>query len=62
MLGSTYAHLIDTDVNNAILRENNLAPHPAAQRELQPIKCHICNRLNPPENRVSAKDAPPSST
>ena len=48
MLGSTYAHLIDTDVNNAILRENNLAPHQVAHRELQPQTCHICRELSPP--------------
>ncbi len=50
MPGSTYAHLIDTDVNNAILRENNLAPHQQAQRELQPVACTICSQLNPPRS------------
>jgi integrase len=50
MPGSTYAHLIDTDVNNAILRENNLAPHQEAQRELQPLKCRICGQLNAPKS------------
>jgi len=48
MLGSTYAHLIDTDVNNAILRENNMAPHQVAQRDLQPQQCPICHELSPP--------------
>jgi integrase/recombinase XerD len=48
MLGSTYAHLIDTDVNNAILRENNMAPHQVAQRDLQPQQCRICHELSPP--------------
>jgi integrase len=48
MLGSTYAHLIDTDVNNAILRENNLAPHQQIQKQLQPVPCPICSELNPP--------------
>lgn len=48
MLGSTYAHLIDTDVNNAILRENNMAPHQVAQRDLQPLTCRICRELSPP--------------
>ena len=47
MPGSTYAHLLDTDVNNAILRENNLAPHQELHRELQPRKCTICGTLNP---------------
>jgi integrase/recombinase XerD len=50
MPGSTYAHLIDTDVNNAILRENNLAPHQQAQKELQPVPCTICGDLNPPRS------------
>jgi integrase len=50
MPGSTYAHLIDTDVNNAILRENNLAPHQQAQKELQPVACGICQELNPPRS------------
>lgn len=48
MLGSTYAHLIDTDVNNAILRENNMAPHQVAQRDLQPQQCRMCHELSPP--------------
>jgi len=55
MLGSTYAHLIDTDVNNAILRENNMAPHQIAQRELQPRRCHICNELNQPGTEYCQK-------
>lgn len=50
MPGATYAHLIDTDVNNAILRENNLAPHQEAHRELQPVHCDICGDLSPPKS------------
>jgi integrase len=50
MPGATYAHLIDTDVNNAILRENNLAPHQETHRELQPVRCRICNELSPPRS------------
>ena len=50
MPGATYAHLIDTDVNNAILRENNLAPHQETHRELQPVRCRICNELSPPKS------------
>lgn len=57
MPGSTYAHLIDTDVNNAILRENNLAPHQTAHKELQPIHCHICGQLNPPKSEYCQKCA-----
>lgn len=48
VIGSTYAHLTDSDANNAILRENNLAPHQQAQRDLQPVTCHICGQLNTP--------------
>jgi len=48
VIGSTYAHLTDSDANNAILRENNLAPHQQAQRDLQPITCRICHQLNTP--------------
>lgn len=50
MPGSTYAHLLDTDVNNAILRENGLAPQQLRARELQPVTCHICSDLNPPKS------------
>jgi len=50
VIGSTYAHLTDSDANNAILRENNLAPHQQAQRDLQPVTCRICNALNPPRS------------
>jgi len=48
VIGSTYAHLTDSDANNAILRENNLAPHQQAQRDLQPVTCRICHQLNTP--------------
>jgi len=48
VIGSTYAHLTDSDANNAILRENNLAPHQQAQRDLQPVACRICGQLNSP--------------
>lgn len=50
VIGSTYAHLTDSDANNAILRENNLAPHQQAHRELQPIRCHVCTEMNPPKS------------
>jgi len=50
MPGATYAHLIDADVNNAILRENNLSPHQEAHRELQPVRCSICGQLSPPKS------------
>ena len=57
MPGAAYAHLIDTDVNNAILRENNLAPHQEAKRELEPVKCRICGQLNPPRSDYCHKCA-----
>ena len=47
MLG-TYSHLVDQDANNAILRENNLAPKRDTHDALRPTQCHICNELNPP--------------
>ncbi len=49
VIGSTYAHLTDADANNAVLRENNLAPHQQAQQELLPVPCRICRELNPPK-------------
>jgi integrase len=50
VIGSTYAHLTDSDANNAILRENNLAPHQQAHRDLEPIACRICAEMNPPKS------------
>lgn len=50
VIGSTYAHLTDADANNAVLRENNLAPHQRAQDELQPVTCRICQALNAPRS------------
>lgn len=48
VIGSTYAHLTDMDANNAVLRENNLAPQQQQHRDLQPRECHVCGELNPP--------------
>jgi integrase len=43
---STYAHLIDTDANNAILREHHLAPSAPATPALTPKTCTRCGALN----------------
>jgi hypothetical protein len=45
---ATYAHLVDADANNAILRENNLAPTKQEHDELRPITCRICGETNAP--------------
>lgn len=43
---ATYAHLVDQDANNAILRENSLTPKERTTKDLSPIECQICNELN----------------
>lgn len=55
MPGSTYAHLIDTDVNNAILRENHLAPAQVQHDQLRPVSCHNCQELNPARTEYCTK-------
>lgn len=47
---ATYSHLIDQDANNAILKENNLAPPQQRASDLTPAQCRICNELNPPKS------------
>jgi integrase/predicted nucleic acid-binding Zn ribbon protein len=42
-----YAHLTIQDANNAILRENNLAPTQGTTDILQPQHCPACQRPNP---------------
>src|ERR1700693_1285481 len=54
MLG-TYSHLIDQDANNAVLRENNLAPLKQRELELRPIECRICKELNQPKTDYCTK-------
>ena len=44
---ATYAHLMDSDANNAILRENNLTPTTAKVDTLQPVTCYRCGLANP---------------
>jgi integrase len=47
---STYAHLLASDANNAILRENHLTPSMANQQEVAtPKPCAACNTLNNPD-------------
>src|SRR5258705_297169 len=44
---STYAHLLASDANNAILRENHLAVAPTQEQEtVTPRACTACNTLN----------------
>jgi hypothetical protein len=44
---ATYAHLLASDANTAILRENNLVPTREVHDELQASKCYRCSELNP---------------
>lgn len=44
---ATYAHLLASDANIAILRENHLAPTVEVHEELQATKCYRCGELNP---------------
>lgn len=47
---STYAHLLASDANNAILRENHLTPTTAQEYEVAaPRACTACNTLNNPD-------------
>jgi hypothetical protein len=47
---NTYAHLLASDANNAILRENHIATAPATAAESQaPRACTACNTLNSPD-------------
>jgi len=43
---ATYAHLTTTDANDAILRENHLAPQQVKTDELRPTACPTCHTLN----------------
>jgi len=52
---ATYSHLIDQDANNAILKENNMAPPQKKANDLAPITCPICGELNPPNNDYCTK-------
>jgi integrase/recombinase XerD len=52
---STYAHLLASDANNAILRENNLAPVTTPERSAAPRACPACNTLNNPDAAFCSK-------
>lgn len=52
---ATYSHLIDTDANAAILRENNLTATQKTTRDLAPIQCPICGELNAPKSDYCTK-------
>jgi integrase/recombinase XerD len=43
---ATYAHLLASDANASILRENNLAPTKEVREELRASKCYRCGELN----------------
>jgi len=43
---ATYAHLLASDANAAILRENHLVPTVEAHEELRATKCYRCGELN----------------
>jgi len=43
---STYAHLLASDANAAIMRENNLTPTQEIHDELRATKCYRCGELN----------------
>lgn len=45
---STYAHLIDSDANDAILRENHLEPTLEHREELRATACPQCQEINVP--------------
>jgi integrase/recombinase XerD len=45
---ATYTHLIDSDANNAILREHQLAPHATSEHLPTPQRCTTCAHENMP--------------
>lgn len=47
---ATYAHLLASDANSAILRENNLVQQRETTDELRAITCYRCHALNAPTN------------
>ncbi|MDQ6891106.1 MAG: site-specific integrase [Acidobacteriota bacterium] len=52
---ATYSHLIDQDANNAILKENNLAPLQQKATDLLPVTCTVCGELNLPKTDYCVK-------
>lgn len=43
---ATYAHLLASDANASILRENNLVPRKEVRDELRATKCYRCSEMN----------------
>lgn len=43
---ATYAHLVDSDANNAILKENQLTPTARVIDDLRTTACPICKEVN----------------
>jgi len=52
---ATYAHLLASDANAAILRENNLVEQKHVSDELKAITCYRCQELNAPTNDYCTK-------
>jgi len=52
---ATYAHLLASDANSAILRENNLVPQQEQHDDLRAITCYRCRELNAPTNDYCTK-------
>jgi hypothetical protein len=52
---ATYAHLIDQDANDAILRENNLGRPQEKAAQMMPRSCPTCNELNTASNQYCTR-------
>jgi integrase len=52
---ATYAHLLASDANSAILRENNLLPKQETHEELRATTCYRCAQLNASLNEYCSR-------
>lgn len=52
---ATYAHLLASDANAAILRENNLVEQKKTADELKAVACYRCHELNAATNDYCSK-------
>jgi hypothetical protein len=52
---ATYAHLLASDANASILRENNLVPRKEVRDELRATKCYRCGEMNTSLSEYCAK-------
>jgi integrase/recombinase XerD len=52
---ATYAHLLASDANAAILRENNLVEQKKVSEELKAVTCYRCQELNSPTSDYCAR-------